>query len=242
MQLPPASRQPYTRLVMLGVLSLGALLLALLPTVAARADAPDAPDAPGPTAVSLTGPNINEALTVQAKDGERLFKELLSEVDWLWTRAANAPAPEAAALGPKFRLTVLIEDKPAQLYDIYPLAVGGPRVFRPADQPQGKVAEAWFYGRVSMPETLQNIGVPLVLPSGGNPGTAGGGGGTGTGVTGGGVAGPGVKQPGKADPQASGPSIGKVLSEWQRGVLLVGGGALVLLLMLGGVSLLIRRR
>ena len=41
------------------------------------------------------------------------------------------------------------------------MAAGGPRAFRPAKQPTGKKAAGWFYGRLTMSESLRLGGVPL---------------------------------------------------------------------------------
>ena len=43
-----------------------------------------------------------------------------------------------------------------------PLASGGPRAFRPAKQPGSRtVTDAWFFGRLTMAETLWAAGVPV---------------------------------------------------------------------------------
>ena len=53
-----------------------------------------------------------------------------------------------------------------QVYELYPLAAGGPRAHRPAKQPSGKKADGWFYGRLTMSETLRVSGVPLKAEAG----------------------------------------------------------------------------
>jgi hypothetical protein len=191
--------------------------------------------AAGPSSIDLSGPGLPRPLTIRPADDVRQFRQLLSEVDWLATRPPNAPNPDQAKLGPKYQLTVLVDGKPSQTYDLYPLAVGGPRVWRPAEQPGRKGTAAWLYGRVSMPETLRSVGVPLVLPgpaAPGNPidsGVGGQGGGTGP-VDIGGVASP-----------TPATSFGDVLDKWSNGVLLVGGGSLVLLVLIGCAALLVRK-
>lgn len=218
----------------LAALSPLATLAFATPTNAAQAQAAQA-FAAGPTAVRLSGPGLSGPVTFRATDDPGLFEDLLSEVDWLASRPANAPTPDPAGLGPKYQLAVLVEGKPSQVYDLYPLAVGGPRVFRPAAQPGRKATAAWLYGRVSMPETLRQAGVPLVITGRNQPGTkensatGGQGGGTGQGAVG---------AVGSAAPDSG---LASVLREWQRGTLLVGAGAFVLLLMLAGVSFLVRK-
>lgn len=208
-----------------------AAILAALGTVVALAVPASAA---GPTAVTLSGPGLAGPLTVAAEADPELFKDLLSEVDWLASRPGNAPEPDPATLGPKYQVVVLVGTTPSQAYDLYPLAAGGPRVFRPAKQPARKSTAAWLYGRVSMPDTLRQAGVPLVLTGRIQPGTkenstGGQGGGTGQGSVG------AVASP--TPPSGLGP----VLQEWNRGMLLVGGGALVLLVLLAGAALLVRR-
>jgi hypothetical protein len=157
-------------------------------------------------------------------------------VSWLASRPGNAPAPDTAKLGPKYQLVVFVDNAPDQAFDLYPLAVGGPRVFRPADQPKKKTVAAWLYGRVSMPDTLRDAGVPLIPPSGNQPGS------TGDGTAGGQGGGAGeVDVGGVGSPPSGSSGFDGVFEVWQRGILLIGGGAVVLLLLLGGVSLLVRK-
>jgi hypothetical protein len=99
-----------------------------------------------------------------------------TEVEWLAAKGTPAPAP-SGDLGTKLTLTLFTAGAPTDRFDLYPLAPGGPRVFRPADQPGGrKVGEAWFYGRLSMPSSLLAAGVPLagVVPDPVIGGQAGG--------------------------------------------------------------------
>ena len=54
------------------------------------------------------------------------------------------------------------DGKPRYGYDLYPLATGGAKAFRPAVQPdKRKSTAAWFLGRLGMSETLRAAGVPL---------------------------------------------------------------------------------
>lgn len=250
---------------LLGPLGLCLIAVVALPSVATAADGTTAV-ADGPTAVAVHGPGLAEGLIVRVTERPDRFEALLSEVDWLATRPGNAPNPDPASLGPKYQLVVLIDEVPDQTYDIYPLARGGPRVFRPAEQPKRTVAAAWFYGRVSMPDTLRDAGVPLAAPTSDPSGGEGGGeavpGQTGVGqnqagtgqnqVTGqnqaGGQNGAGTGQRragqtrgGAAGTPAPGPNLDQIVRRWQRDLLIIGGGAILLLLMLGFVSRLTRR-
>jgi hypothetical protein len=116
-------------------------------------------------------------LIVDPTDGARLFDTLLGEVNWMATAKPVTTAPKADKLGPKYTLTVLVKTAPQQVYDLYPEAAGGPRAHRPAAQPGGRKADGWFYGRLTMSETLRLSGVPLqVKPDVINGGIGGGGG------------------------------------------------------------------
>jgi len=182
--------------------------------------------APVPTSITVEGPGLARPLTIRAADDKETFTKLLNEVNWLATRAGNAPLLEAPKLGQKFTVLVRLDEKPDQKYDLYPYAVGGPRVFRPADQPhKRKTAAAWFYGRVSMPDTLRDAGVPLKS--------------TGTQRVTGGRGGGDVVAAQPDDPQAQ--SLDHMLSQWRQGVLLSGALAIIMVLGLAGVSLLVRR-
>lgn len=189
--------------------------------------------AAGPTSVTVTGPGLSEPLTLDATGDPELFTDLLNEVTWLATRSPNAPAPDAnkddvRKLGPKYTVAVAVDGKPDQTYDLYPYAAGGPRVFRPAEQPhKRKTAAGWFYGRLSMPDTLRAAGVPLASPDTLEP--AGGRGG-------------GELVPPRAVTSSSSPySIDEMLAQWQRSVLLAGAVAVVMVIGLAGVALLVRR-
>lgn len=120
-----------------------------------------APAKPKPTIITITGNGINEAITVKAADDPQLFAAVHSEVAFLGGRGETS-APKADKLGPKYVVVVHYDDKPRYGYELYPLAVGGPKAFRPAAQPdKRKVTTAWFFGRIAMSETLRAAGVPL---------------------------------------------------------------------------------
>jgi hypothetical protein len=233
-----------------------ALLLAALSATALGALPSGAAAAAGPTAVRLEGPGF-PGLSVGIASDPELFHDLVAQVAWVSSRPGEAPAPRAEALGPGYRLVVFVDGTPHQTYDLYPLAVGGPRVFRPAAQPNRLVAEAWFFGRLSMPDVLARAGVPLPPSTsaqpiadghdgrwmadgrGGQPAGDASGTGDGTAV----VAEPG--EPGVvpvAPTAAPVTDMDEVLRQWRWGMLLVGAGGLALLLLLGAVALLTHDR
>jgi hypothetical protein len=200
--------------------------LATLP-LATLSCAPAAYAAPATTSITVDGPGLTTPVTLQA--GTEPFVHLLSEVSWLATRPGNAPSPDAANLGPKYQVVVRVDERPDQTYDLYPLAIGGPRVFRPAEQPnKKKTAAAWFYGRLSMPDALRSVGVPLVFPGGPVPLTGGQGGG-------------GPVAAGTVTTTPGATSIGDIIGEWQRQMLLLAGGSVILLVLIGFFARLVRR-
>jgi hypothetical protein len=112
---------------------------------------------------------------------------------------------------------------PKQTYDLYPLATGGSKAFRPAAQPdKRKTTATWIYAHLTMGNALRQAGVPLGDGPSFQP--VGGGGG-------------GVVQ---ATKKAAG--LDQVVGEWRRVVAL--NGALVILIAAGlfGIAFLIRRK
>lgn len=179
-----------------------------------------------PTSIMIDGPNLAKPLTIKPAAQPDAFKRLLTEVSWLATRAGNAPAPDPALLGPKFTVLVFMDGKPDQLYELYPQASGGPRVFRPAGQPhKRKTAAAWFYGRLSMEDSLRDAGVPLSI-SGVRVVPPGGRGGGGEAVV------PGVAT--SSSPRTE--SLGQMFEQWRLSVFLSGAVALVLMVLLAGMA------
>lgn len=200
-----------------------AIMLGFMP--AAGQAAPKA--ATTPTTVTIAGKGITGKITVQSADQPGIFNQLLSEVDWLATTKPQTTAPKANKLGAKYTLTILIKDKATYSYDLYPEASGGPRAFRPGKQPNGKkVAAGWFYGRLTMSESLRISGVPLTEKA--DVVTAGIGGGLGA-------------EPinDTSDPAAG---INDFLSQLRQLFLLNGAVVVTILLGLAGISFLIRRK
>ena len=98
-------------------------------------------------------------------------------------------------------------------------------MYRPSEQPKGKVNDGWFYGRVTMSEALRHSGAPLAPSSELLVGGEGGG--------------------GKMDgPQITDPDVNlpDVLGELKQLVLLNGAVVLAIAVGLAGMSWLIRRR
>jgi hypothetical protein len=133
--------------------------LGLAPAAATAAPTPTA--SPQPLkAVEISGDGLANPIVLFSDKHPQRHSVIRGEVEWLAGKGAPAPTP-SGDMGPKFSVTLSTAGVPTDRFDLYPLAVGGPRVFRPADQPGGKVGEAWFYGRLSMPSSLLAAGVPL---------------------------------------------------------------------------------
>jgi hypothetical protein len=117
-----------------------------------------------PNAITIAGPGLSSPLALHATLDTDLFTRLLHQVSWMAGAGGATMVPDPATLGPKYQLTVYSGGKPLQVYTLYPEAKGGPKAFRPKDQPQGKGADAWFYVSMSVPELLQAAGVPMSDP------------------------------------------------------------------------------
>jgi hypothetical protein len=209
---------------MAGMLLAGVLLSFGVAPVAASA-APKAP--PKPTAVQIAGKDIKQPIVITAADQSALFQTLLSEVGWLASASPQTTAPQVKKLGPKYTVTVLAKNSPQQVYDLYPLATGGPRAHRPAKQPTGKKVDGWFYGRLSMGQSLRVSGVPGLKTK---PDVV-------TGGIGGGVA-EGLEE----DKAEAAPTLPEFLAEMQRLFLLNGAVLMIIAFGLAGIAFLIRRK
>lgn len=197
------------------------LIPLLLPVKAAHAA--------GPSAITVSGPGIVESLTVQAEQQSQQFAALLAEVNWLASRPGQTGEPEAGKLGPKYVVTVYAGQKATHRYELYPNAAGGPRAYRPVSQPdKHRTTEAWFYGRLSMPDSLRAVGVPL---TGSVPSVS-------TGGIGGGEFGAPVAEE-SFDPNGD---LSSMLDQWRQYILLNGAVVVVMALGLAGIALLVRRR
>ncbi len=180
---------------------------------------------PKVNAVTISGKGMPD-IKIVAADRPEIFSLLLSEVSWLANATPQTSAPKSNRLGQRYTMTLLVKDKPHQVYEMYPLATGGPRAHRPAKQPSGKTADGWFYGRLTMSEALRVSGVPL------EPRTdlANGGIGGGIGET--------VRTE-QIDPVAQ---VNSFVDQMQRLFLLNGAVLVIILFGLAGIAFLIRRR
>jgi hypothetical protein len=185
-----------------------------------------APKVVKPNAAQLTGKGMSKPVVIRQETDPKLFQMLYAEVDWLASETPQASVPKATSLGPKYTVTLMIKDAPHQVYDLYPLAAGGPRAFRPAKQPSGKKTAGWFYGRLSMSESLRISGAPLKAKPD---------------VVNGGIGG-GVGQDLDGEEYNPVESMGEVFTEVRRLFLLNGAVLVVILVGLAGMAYLIRRR
>ncbi|MER7456355.1 hypothetical protein [Micromonospora sp. NPDC126480] len=116
---------------------------------------------PPPAGVDITGEGLDEPLRLRANVHPAEVVAIIDQVNFLG-RTAQTTGPRKTDLGPKYTVVVLSGETPKQRYDLYPKAIGGPRVYRPAKQPDSrKTTAGWFFGRLSMSETLRTVGVPL---------------------------------------------------------------------------------
>jgi hypothetical protein len=184
-----------------------------------------APAAATPTSITIVGEGLASPLVLTAKDDPDRFEAMLSEVDYLASGPGVASSPKAETLGPKYTVTLDVNGAAKSQYDLYPLATGGPKAFRPAAQPdKRKTTAAWFYGRVRLPATMRSVGVPLGGGATYQPPAGGAGGGAVTRT--------------KAAPA----DIGQVMGEWRRVVALNGAIVIVIAMGLFGIAFLIRRK
>jgi hypothetical protein len=197
-----------------------ALTIGLVPAVAQAKPKP-----PRITAVQITAKDLAGGKTVIEQANRDLFDQMLSEVSWLATATPQTTAPRAKALGPKYTVTLLAQNKAQQVYDLYPMATGGPRAHRAAAQPTGKKADGWFYGRLTMPESLRAAGAPLKA----KPDVV-------TGGIGGGIGADVVED---VDPMTT---AQQVMGQMRQLFLLNGAVLVVILAGLAGIAFLIRRR
>ncbi|GAA2219728.1 hypothetical protein ACFY2R_24865 [Micromonospora olivasterospora] len=191
------------------------------------AQAAPKPKAP-PAGVDITGHQLAEPLRLRAATHPAEVAAVIDQVNWL-SRTGAAAGPKPDDLGPKYTVVVLAGDVPTQTYDLYPLALGGPRVYRPAKQPDPahRAKAGWFLGRLNMSETLRTAGVPLERQLD----TVSGGGGVGGGER---VLPDESLKPGK--------DLGEAMGELQRLLLLNVGVLVAITVGLAGIALLIRRR
>ena len=201
----------------------GALVAAVVVTVGLAPVAAHA--GPKANAITISGKGMAD-LKIVAADRPEIFQLLVSEVSWLANATPQTSAPKSSKLGTRYTLTILVNDKPHQVYEMYPLASGGPRAHRPAKQPSGKKTDGWFYGRLTMSESLRVSGVPLEARADVVNGGIGGGAGETVAAE-------------EIDPVAQ---VNSYVDQMQRLFLLNGAVLVVILSGLAGIAFLIRRR
>lgn len=182
-----------------------------------------APKAAKPDAVAITGTGIQKITVTSAQQSE-LFQLLLSEVSWMSSATPQTNAPKAKNLGAKYVIVVSAGGKAQQAYELYPMAVGGPRAHRPAKQPAGKTTEGWFYGRLTMSESLRYAGIPLEKRS--DIGGIGG----------------GFSEQSTAEEVNPADTVNEAFGQFRQLFLLNGAVLVVILFGLAGIAFLIRRR
>ncbi|QLQ37234.1 hypothetical protein [Micromonospora robiginosa] len=194
--------------------------LALTGTTAATAAPKLAP--PG---VDITGDRLDQPLQLRGDTRPAEVNMIIDQVKWLGA-TGQLRGPAAKDLGPKYTVVVLVAGTPKNTFDLFPLAKGGPRVYRPAKQPDLSHPRAgWFLGRLNMSETLRAVGVPLAPQFDTLSGGIGGG--------------------ERALPEEALDPVGNLdtaLAELQRLLLLNIGVVLVITVGLAGIALLVRRR
>lgn len=169
---------------------------------------------------------LPEPVTVSEAERPEQYALLRDEVEWLASREPDTSAPGEDERHRAYTAVLYTEDEPRHRFVLYPLADGGPRVHRPAEQPGDReVDEGWFFGRLSLPETLREVGVRLDAT---DP------------VTGqGGVGGEGPPTPEASASPESDPLA--FLAEWREGMLLTAGVTVAVLLGTASVAFLMRR-
>jgi hypothetical protein len=207
-------------------LAAGGLMVAALGTVfpAPALAQPSSSAAPkNPISVTITGDGLAGPLVITAEKDPDGFDAVYGEVSWLAGASGVNASPAAQLLGPKYTAVIAVNGVPKQTYDLYPMASGGSRAYRPSAQPdKRKTSSAWIYAHLTMASALRQAGVPVAGGAVNQPGGVGG----------------GVVTSTKQAPA----DLDQIVGEWRRVVAL--NGALVILIAAGlfGISYLIRRK
>ncbi|MEU8070685.1 MULTISPECIES: hypothetical protein [unclassified Micromonospora] len=206
--------------------SVAALACSLALAGTAAAQAAPKPKPAAPTGVDITGERLDAPLKLRTDVSPNEVNLVIDQVKWLGT-TGQLRGPAAKDLGPKYTVLVLAAAGPQRTYDLFPLAKGGPRIYRPGKQPDSSSTRAgWFFGRLNMPETLRSVGVPMPAQFDTLAGGVGGGGER-------------VLPEEALDPVQD---LDTALGELQRLLLLNVGVVLVITAGLAGIALLVRRR
>ena len=210
------------RLITSGLLATGFGVALAAPAFAGSNPSPTAPP-PNPITVTITGDGLSAPLVVTAEKDRNGWEAVYGEVSWLAGASGVNASPKAELLGPKYTVVISVNGVPKQTYDLYPMASGGSRAYRPAAQPdKRKTTATWIYAHLTMANALREAGVPVAGGPGGQIGGIGGG---------------AVETTKKAAAD-----IDQVVGEWRRVVAL--NGAMVILIAAGlfGIAYLIRRK
>jgi len=190
----------------------------------AYASAPSPSTSPkNPVTVTITGAGLAEPLLITAEKDRDGFDAVYGEVNWLASASGVNASPKADLLGPKYTAVIAVNGVPKQTYDLYPMASGGSRAYRPAAQPdKRKTTATWIYAHLTMASALRQAGVPVAGAPVNQPGGVGGG------VV--------------ATSKQAAADLDEIVGEWRRVVAL--NGALVVLIAAGlfGIAYLIRRK
>jgi len=167
---------------------------------------------------TLTGADLPEPLEFTAEEHPTQYADVERELAWLLSRRSDSPEPDPDTLGPEYEL-IWYRGERGYRFFLYPLAQGGPRVFRPAEQPDDRtVRAAWYFARLTLPDTLREWGVPMT----GDPAGTGGG------------------EQAEFEPAPPRSPLA-FLDDWRETLLLTGGVAVALLAGLASLAYLVRR-
>jgi hypothetical protein len=210
------------RLIASGVVVAGFGAALAGPALAAPNPSPSGPP-PNPISLTVTGDGLANPLVVTAEKDRDGFEAVYGEVSWLANASGVTASPKAELLGPKYTVVVSVNGVPKQTYDLYPMASGGSRAYRPSAQPdKRKTTATWIYAHLTMANALRQAGVPVAGGPGGQIGGIGGG--------------------AVATSKQAAADLDQIVGEWRRVVAL--NGAMVVLIAAGlfGIAYVIRRK
>jgi hypothetical protein len=210
------------RLVAGGLLAAGLSAAIAAPAHAAPSPSPASPPK-NPISVTITGDGLGEPLVITPDKDPGGYDAVYGEVSWLAGASGVTASPKAEQLGPKYTAVIAVNGVPKQTYDLYPMASGGSRAYRPKEQPdKRKTSAAWIYAHLTMASALRQAGVPVAGGPINQPGGIGG----------------GVVSTSK---QAAA-DLDEIVGEWRRVVALNGGLVILIAAGLFGIAYLIRRK
>jgi LPXTG-motif cell wall-anchored protein len=144
----------------------------LLFVLAAAALLAPAALAKGPSAASITGPGLSEALSFGGMDDSSRLTEYAGFFPAVF---GQSPSPMLSArpvgkLGPRYRIHYVVPDgspTPARLVqDLYPYAVGGAVTYMKPGQRifNGRATGGWYAGGPALKRLLVRAGLPTSAP------------------------------------------------------------------------------